>query len=335
MIDLEQEVEINLFSQNIQYYKNKGYDTDQYLRNYINPKTGKIACKKNIPWGTTITVKLYDVNPHSNIKIPIVCDYCGKKYSIVYNSYTSRKKNCNISKDACEKCKIKKQREVILLKYGVDNGAKLDFVKEKMKNTNLERYGSVAPAGNIEVYQKMKNTMLDKYGVENSMQHPDIQVIARKNRSKTLSKNGTIPTSNQQIYLFNLLGGELNYPISQFLADIKLNNDILIEYNGGGHRLAVILGGCTDIQFDRKEKAKQHYFKDNGFNLITIESRRDYLPSDEIILNMIEYSKEIFSQGRSWIVFDVDDGIVKYRYNTKHYDYGDLRKISAEDLKSA
>lgn len=332
MIDLEQEVEINLVGKNIQYYRDKGYDVDQFMRHYVNPNTGKIAFRKSMPVNTKMNVKLCDVNPCSNIKIPIICDYCGKEYNIMYNSYTARKAKCPIQKDACENCKIKKQQEVMLVTYGVNNGAKLDFVKAKMKETNLERYGSTTPAGNKKVYQKMKNTMLERYGVENSMQHPHIQEIARANRSKTLSANGTIPTSTQQLYLNNLLDGELNYPIHQFLADIKLTSNILLEYNGGGHRLAVILGGYTDIQFDRKEKAKQYYFKDNGFNLITIESKHDFLPEDNIILDMVEYAKSIFNQGRSWVVFDIDEGIVKYRYNIKNYDYGILRKITIENV---
>lgn len=56
---------------------------------------------------------------------------------------------------------------------------------EKVKQTNLERYGTVAPAQNKDVLDKMKQTNLERYGVETVGANKDFQEkIKKSNREK-------------------------------------------------------------------------------------------------------------------------------------------------------
>jgi hypothetical protein len=315
MINFEQEIEMTWINRNQNYYECLGYKYTFYRDKFM--------------------VKFKDLPVNSQKRAKIICDYCGCEYNISAMRYNEIKRRTIISKDACVKCQTKKLKETLMLKYGVDNIAKLDFAEQKRINTNLIRYGSCAPSGNPDIYQKIKNTRKERYGVEHIIHIPEIKHKIQTKKNITYFKNGTVKTSRQQKYICNILNGVLNYPIGYYSADMMLNNNIILEYNGSGHYLSVICKSCTEKEFEKKELMKRYYFKDNGYNLITIESRHDYLPCDEIILDMIKYAKQIFSQGRSWIVFDIDENIVKYRYNIKPYDYGGLRKISSEDIKYA
>ena len=79
------------------------------------------------------------------------------------------------------------------MKYGVENISQLEWVKDKIKENNLV-----------------------KYGVENISQCPEIQ----EKKMESYYKNGTIATSNQQRYIHNLIGGELNYPWYNAMLDM-------------------------------------------------------------------------------------------------------------------
>jgi hypothetical protein len=46
---------------------------------------------------------------------------------------------------------------------------------------------------------------------------------------------------------------------------------------------------------------------------------------------MLLYAKNIFTQ-HSWIRFNIDKKIIEYRDYCIDFDYGNLRKITSEDL---
>ena len=79
--------------------------------------------------------------------------------------------------------------------------------------------------------------------------------------------------------------------------------------------------------------------KKEGYKQIEIVSRKDYLPSDEVLLQMLSDAKQYFSEFpiHSWITFDIDEGIVKNAECKEgcSYFYGELRKIKKYDLQSA
>jgi hypothetical protein len=83
---------------------------------------------------------------------------------------------------------------------------------------------------------------------------------------------------------------------------------------------------------ETQEKAKHHYFKEHGYKLIIIESKHDYVPYEPTVLKMVDYAREVFNQGRSWIEFNIDENKVQYYRNSFKYDFGLLRKITQEDI---
>ena len=126
-----------------------------------------------------------------NIEIRPVCKVCGNK--VKYTNYNNKEK---LFREYCSfecKCKSKEVKEKIkqtcLEKYGETTPLKNKEVKEKIKQTCLEKYGTENPTSNPLIYNKIKSTCIRKYGVPYLMQNNEI-----KNKSKQicLKKYGVI-----------------------------------------------------------------------------------------------------------------------------------------------
>jgi len=274
---ISKEVEVKLHSTNIRYYEEKGYPIPRK-----KDKHGRFL----VPRGSTIIVKIKDLQLKSNVDIDIECDYCGIKFKRRYADHTFiHNKDNNIDNDACEDCAILKFKEVYFLKHGVKN-----------------------PFCQNEVRQKIANTF---------------------------SKNNSVSTSKQQIYLHNLLGGELNYANDTPVLDIAYPDEkIYLEYNGGGHNLKVKLGIETEEEFKNKELRRYHYLKDKGWKAIFIDSNEDFLPKDNMIIDIIKIAKDYLSKDNKWIKFKIDENKVIYGSKLEEiFDYGQLRKIKDKDIE--
>ena len=322
---LSEEVEVKLSGMNIKHFENLGYPIPKTK----NPLRNRWTVKR----GTTIKVKIEDLPPNSDVKIPVLCDYCLEegKETICWKQIKeyNKTKNQPIQKDSCKKHSVQKQIESNLEKYGTKSTAMLSEVREKFKNSMIENYGVEYSGQSPELLQKTKDTMQERYGTDYYMKTEEFKNKTRE----TLYKNGTAPRSTQQIYLNNLLGGELNYPINNLSLDIAfLEEMIYIEYNGGGHDLQVKFGNTTEKEFKTKEIKRDYYLKSKGWNKIEIISSKDYLPHDNKIINMIEYAKNYLNIGHSWIIFDIDNKLVESSQFNYTYDFGELRKITKKDI---
>lgn len=238
-------------------------------------------------------------------------------------------------------------------KYGCDWGLQNKEIREKIKNAHLENRNCEHPMQDINVKNKRKETNMlrygkefyaqtdefkerviitnnIKYGCDNPMQNYEI-----KNKSlKTMYLNGTQKCSNQQRYIYQLIGGELNYPVGSCNLDIALLiNKIYIEYDGGGHELSISLGSETRKNFEKRNKKRYYFLKSENWSMIKIVSKRDYLPFDVKIHEIISYAKEYLNTGHSWINFDIDNSLVKTSQFEEFFDFGELRKITKEDIK--
>lgn len=239
-------------------------------------------------------------------------------------------------------------RESALEQHGVESFAQLDSVRDKTKATNLERYGVESVLSHPDIRAKAKQTCVDRYGVENPQQCPEIKKKTeetclekygttnpfgnyqiQKKIAATKFKDGKTATSQQQIYINQVYGGLLNYNVEYFHADIYLPNDkIACEYDGGGHNLSVKLGYITESEFKRCEIKRWYIFKSNGIKIMKIISLKDLIPQSDILIEMLNFAKNILDSGRSWINFDIDNGTVKWRDNEQTYDFGPLQKIT-------
>ena len=107
-----------------------------------------------------------------DLKQPPTC-YCGNKlnflgYNRGYRTY------------CCEKCAWGDQDRVnqlklnLLEKYGVEHISQIEQVKEKVKQTCLERYGGRGLQSK-EIKNKVTTTNLERYGVENPIESEEIK----------------------------------------------------------------------------------------------------------------------------------------------------------------
>lgn len=66
----------------------------------------------------------------------------------------------------------------------MENVFQLSETKEKIKKTNLEKYGCENPLQNNSIKEKVKQTCLEKYGVDNFSKTKDF--CKKKERRNTL-----------------------------------------------------------------------------------------------------------------------------------------------------
>ena len=113
-----------------------------------------------------VDVKIEDLSNGSNALIHIKCDYCGTIFTRTYDTHMRLSKKDIIHKDCCgnTECTTLKSEETIRAKYNVSSVRKLEWVNDKIVQTNLQKYGHVNPFGNNDIKAKLKDTNLKKYG---------------------------------------------------------------------------------------------------------------------------------------------------------------------------
>lgn len=422
---IEENVLVKLSGKNKTYYEQLGY----------NVNTQKKDGEKFIQ----IYVDVNDLNRKSGVPVKVMCDYCAEEgietiISVPYCTYTRGREV--ILKDACKKCRVKKQIDVTMEKYGVRSTAllpevrqkqldamynnygvynpqKSETIKEKSRKTNLEKYGVEYTFQSKQVKEKTKATILDRYGKEyysqteeysdkiksNNIDKYGVNYFFETDKFKEISKqtnlqkygfenassssitkektqdtcmqkygatsfvksdtfkkiilkkyghdnpsksqyirckinktryySGAFISSKQQRYICDVFNGKLNYPISYYSVDIAMPSEkIYVEYDGGGHNLNVLIGKMTQEEFINKELIRYYQIRKEGWNMIRIISSKDKIPSSEKLLDMIEYSKNIFNNGNTWIKFNIDNKTVESYGGILSYEFGDLRRIS-------
>ena len=199
-----------------------------------------------------------------------------------------------------------------------------------MKETNNKKYGGNAPACSEEVQRKMQQTMLKKYGVEHALQNRELL-------NKVLDSfqfNGTGPCSRAQRYINYISNGILNKHIRGSLVDIYMEKEnIVIEYDGSGHFLGDIINGNAFPTKESllREKQREDKIINNGYKMIRFIATKDRIPSDEVILNLIEKFK---NSDFKVVRINFEEGTIEKDYDEKsYYDFGELRKITQKDLE--
>lgn len=224
-----------------------------------------------------------------------------------------------------------KSKQTCRSKYQCDYALQNPEIRNKIYQTSINKYGVDNVLKLTEIREKIEATMLAKYGVKNCMQNEEVCSQARK----TLYANQSQQTSVQQEYLHQLYQGELNYPCSYYSLDIYLlEHKLDIEYNGGGHNLQVKLGDVTPAEFEQKEIIRSAQIRRQGINQLTIISRKDYLPSDDVLLQMLEETLSYLSTtNHHWVEYDIDRSTVRNALGRFPYDFGALRKIKKTDVQ--
>lgn len=248
-----------------------------------------------------------------------------------------------------------KAKNTIFERYGVENVSKNQDIQNKRTQTFIERFGVVSPLQNKQCLEKLKQTNLERYGVEFIPQLEETKQKVKKTNlencgyesymqspeffEKWFTKNGSnfIKSSKQQQYLCELYNGILNYPFKCFALDIYLPKDKLdVEFDGSGHKMSISLGSISEEEFEKKELYRNIAIKKEGYKQMRIISSTDKLPSDQVLLEMLSYARDYFSQypNHSWIEFNISTSTIRNAENKQGtpYNYGELRKIKESDL---
>lgn len=232
---LNDKVKININSNNIKYFKNKGF--------------------QNINVKDIINVEIKDISKGSNVLIDCKCDICGKQKKIKYRFYLENYEKYNIY--TCHLCSKIKNKLTCKNKYNDENyNNREKFIKtlkdnnwdnkkigilEKVVKTNLKKYGVENVSQLEEIKNKRKDTMLKNHGVEYYVLSKEF----REKSEKTSLKNyGTKhPQTSEKMLMkrkeyykkmgFNILNQEYDlYKRNVYKLTKKVKKELIEEWNG-------------------------------------------------------------------------------------------------------
>ena len=176
----------------------------------------KKKSNKDLKIGDSIEIDVSELTKGSKVEVSAICDFCKNELTIPYFLYNkSFIKNGSF---ACsKKCAAVRTKQILIEKYGVKNISQVPEVKEKIKNKNIEKWGTeyyfssnISKNKNKEIFiekygvdnplksdlvkSKVKETNLEKWGVEWTLQNKEIRDRGKKTNlekwgSETPSKN--------------------------------------------------------------------------------------------------------------------------------------------------
>lgn len=129
-------------------------------------------------WRGRFTVPVHHLTENSHVKVDVLCDYCleeGIEKHIIqkWQDYNKSKRDSIIQKDCCKDHWYKKCSESNELIYGENNQFKRQEVKDKVKETTLERYGVEHYNQTEESKRRHRATCMEKYGYDNASKVPE------------------------------------------------------------------------------------------------------------------------------------------------------------------
>ena len=347
---LDKEVKVLMVGTNYKYYSELGYEKDKdgyanvkiedlKINSHINVNVECDYCNKksyikyqSYNKNTQNGARKYACSSCKNHKYRETCkDKYGYEFATQNPEIKEKTKQTNLERYgvsshlSCEEVKQKKY-ETCLEKYGEKYTICIPQAIEKRKERSIELFGAENPFYSSELQDKIHEENIKKYGYSSPAKNAEVYTKIRE----SMFHNNTCPTSKQQLYLHSLYGGELNYPCKNYAIDILLTEyNIAIEYNGGGHDLNVKLGTISEKEFYRKEIIREKTIKSHGYKIMTITSNHDKLPSDEILLKMLDVAKDyLLNTNHTWIEFDIDNNYYRNAESgVSIFDYGELRKI--------
>lgn len=275
---LTKEVEVCLGSRNIKYYESLGYE----IPRVIGANKQLVVAK-----GTTITVRIEDLQSYSRVMVDVLCDACKINVShIRYSDYT------NYSSDGfhyCTQCANVRREHTCTERYGCRNVFQSPDIKAKSSKTMIEKYGADNNLKIPEIREKIKQTCLSRYGVEHISQNKEIMQKAKESAMLTMCANGNCPTSSQQLIIFNMLKshyGENNVLLNVPCGTCALDVVVKFEYT------------CINIEYDgafwhkdqQKDRRRDEFVKTQGYKVLRIKSGK-MIPELTDLVDKIERLK--------------------------------------------
>lgn len=273
-------VTIPLRGMNVKRYEDMGYiiprRVDKQGRNASNSKA-------------SLLVKVKDLSRGSEVRIDVMCDYCGEIKSMQYCNYVIQLEKDIVNKDCCIACRGRKIVESNLLQYGVKNPMQLEEVRKKQNDSNRADTSKVkadfVKMGFIPLFDNYTNDRDDlPCRCENH-----IEILQTKRYSSIKAGEGCKYCSSSKgevkiqehltrngiryigEYSYEDLVGLGGLPLRFDFAILNKNNTlkVLIEYDGIFHyEKQYDADGYEDLQIH--DKRKNQYCKDNNIPLIRI-----------------------------------------------------------------
>ena len=229
---------------------------------------------------------------------PSKCKVCGN-ISIFENLRKGYRPYCSIKCSSNDKDRIvkitNKLKQTNLDKYGFENVFQNKKIKDKSKQTCLNRYGVDNISKSNLFKEKVKHTNLQKYGVENVFQNKNVQ---KKYKQTCLDKYGVIYPSKvesvkEKIKQTNLNRYGVIHPSKTKVFQNKVKNTLLEKY-----------GVINIFQLDSvKEKSKQtllcKYGTDSPLKCKDIQEKKKQTCLNKYggeYANKLDYIKEKFRQ---------------------------------------
>lgn len=196
--------------------------------------------------------------------------------------------------------KIKATR---LKKYGVEYMLQSDEIRGKAIETFNQKYGGNTPMCSPEVRAKGQATCLERYGYISPLSSDEI--LSKTSLTRFL--NGTCALSIEQAKLVAWFNGIPNYPVGRYNVDILLDDNIVLEYDGGAHRIDIKYGRLTDVEFDAKETQRSQYIIDRGYRIIRFVNIHDATLEHEVCVTALAQCK-LLLQDHTMVSYDFDTG---------------------------
>ena len=210
------------------------------------------------------TQKYYNyINNLKEIPKCLNCDNdCNFSGNLKKGYYTYCSVKC-MSNSIIEKNKIK---ETNLKKYGVECVSQVDEFKEKTKQTNLKKYGVNSYTQTKEYDKKAKETNLKKYGVEH---HLKLKSQVNKQKETNLKKYGvdsflktTEGKNNLKEKILEKYGYEYSSQCPEIKEKIKQTN--IKKYGVNSHNQS------EEIKKKKKKTSLEHYGVENPSQCLDI-----------------------------------------------------------------
>ena len=293
---LDQKIEIKATSNNISWFRSKGYICDHI--------------------GDIIVINVKDLKAGTAKKVRCKCDFCGKEFERAYNSVVNKEKH------SCgdQKCKQLLREETNMKLFGVTNTA---YSKELMKKSGdkfKQNYG-VGSKGHDDYVKRRKETNVKNCGNERGYvdkedtQSRRVKTMFRNFDEATCRKGTRKAVSKEQVQICEYLDGILNGCVicdeKRYYGDIVLDSDfIIIEYNGEGHRLFRKEGSNT-LNLNEIDLERDKILVSSNWKIIRLQSDRDHMPDKDKTDLILARCKEIFnSTDEKIIVVDTINDLI-------------------------
>lgn len=169
---------------------NSIYHSDQVVFNWF------IAASSKVGFSISPELIFYtSIKNGLNYYEPKLCLTCKKP--LTAKQIRANSDYCSLACAAQSKEVRNKTKQTMLNRYGSEHALQVKQFKDKYKKTNLDRYGAVNPYAADSIKSKIKQTFQSKYGQDNPAK---VESIKRKIKETNLKRyKAENPQQNQQI----------------------------------------------------------------------------------------------------------------------------------------